>query len=463
MCCLATIAVIGLCVGRPLFRVRAQERIHGDRDVVREGKTAGEMREVKWLRMPLVWIPAGTFMMGRSKIEADQFYKEDQVGVAISHGFWMGQTEVTRAQWKLVMGTTPWERREEKKGDDYPVTWVSADDAIAFCERLTADERRANRLPDDWKFDLPTEAQWEYACRAGTTSRFSFGNDPKDLGLYAWYDANTGKVDEFYAHRVKQKRPNPWNLFDMHGNVLEWCRDTYTDKLPGGTDPIVCEPGKLQTMVGGCWAFGMRQCLSAWRSRAANRNGKCSYEGFRVVLVQKQSAEGKRGPNLPVVVHRTATSDTKAGTPIPPLAEPFTMLVFQLRIPQAQNFSPETDIEFVTEGGAQGCLLRHLKTKTEGNYRVFDQQWLIHERDRRRAIMVGAPPWDEKLHITQVFRLSIPAVPVPSNWSKWQKPDCIEPGHAGWNFIYNQKPVDQSTKIPSDAFELRYKVETQML
>ncbi len=412
--------------------------------------------------------------MGRSKIEADQDFKEDQVGVAISQGFGMGQTEVTRAQWTHVMGTTPWKRHEieEKDGDDYPVTWVSADDAIAFCERLTADERHAKRLSDNWKFDLPTEAQWEYACRAGTTSRFSFGNDPKDLGLYAWYEANTGKVDEFYAHRVKQKRPNPWNLFDMHGNVLEWCRDTYTDKLPGGTDPIIHEPGKLQTMVGGCWTFGMRQCLSAWRSRA-ERTSKSTYEGFRVALVQKQSSAGKRGPNPPVVVHRTATGDAKPGTPIPPLTEPFTMLVLQLRIPKSQNFAQDTDIEFVTDMGASSGLVRQLKTKIEGNYRVFDQEWLILEKEHRRAIMVAAPPKDgQKVTsgggimqniTTQVFRLSIPAVPVPSEWSKWKKPDCIERGPASWNFIYNQKPAGQSTKIPPGAFELRYKVAIKML
>jgi len=422
LCCFATIAVISLCESWTLVRAPAHQRINGQGDAVREGKTAGEVREVKSPQMPLVWIPAGAFVMGRSKNEADQNFKEDQVRVTISKGFWMGQTEVTRSQWEQEMGTTPWRRREEKAGDDYPATWVSADDAIAFCQRLTKEERRAKRLADNWEFKLPTAAQWEYACRAGTTTRFSFGNDPKYLGLYAWYDANTGKVDEPYAHRVKQKRPNPWNLFDMHGNVSEWCRDAYADKPPGGTDPIVRDPSKLQTVAGGCWIDNAAECLSAWRS-GVERTDRCTYEGFRVVLVQTPPSEGRREPNPPAVIPSVATDAAKTSPPIPPLAEPFTMLVFQLRIPKAQKFSPDTDIEFVTEGDAQHCELHYLKAKTAGNYRVFDQEWLIFERARpRRAIMVGPPPWDEKLHTTQVFRLSIPAVPVRQTGASGRSP-----------------------------------------
>jgi hypothetical protein len=166
-----------------------------------------------------------------------------------------------------------------------------------------------------------------------------------------------------------------------------------------------------------------------------------------------------------VLIRSTASSGAE-----PPPAKldgkrPVTVLIFQLRIPKTQNFSPDTRIEFVTQDGADASDLGDLKSKKEGDALIFQHDWLIFESlHPRRAILVGPPPkTGEKLITTQVFRLPVPAVPVASDWSKWQKPDCVEQGPASWNFIYNQKPLNRTTKLPPGAFELRYKLEKQVL
>ncbi len=167
-----------------------------------------------------------------------------------------------------------------------------------------------------------------------------------------------------------------------------------------------------------------------------------------------------------VFLFRAAANCNGAPPPAKPTdKQPVTMLVFQLRIPKTMNFSPDTDVEFVTESHATAADLRYLKATKVGDALVFQHEFLVFEAQRpRRAIMVVPPPKKgERLSTTQVFRLSLPAVPVPSDWSKWQKPDCLEQGPASWNFIYDQKPLNRTTKIPPDAFELRYKVEKQML
>jgi formylglycine-generating enzyme required for sulfatase activity len=152
---------------------------------------------------------------------------------------------------------------------------------------LTEQERLAGRLPSEWEYTLPTEAQWERACRARTETKFNFGDDESKLGDYAWFRDNAFKAGEPYAHRVGQKTANPWGLCDMHGNVWEWCRDIYTEKLPGGRDPEVKRAGKTgrsnQVIRGASWGDGAGYCRSAFRLRDSpgDRNGIL---GFRVAL-----------------------------------------------------------------------------------------------------------------------------------------------------------------------------------
>ncbi|MCB1233435.1 MAG: formylglycine-generating enzyme family protein, partial [Verrucomicrobiae bacterium] len=140
--------------------------------------------------------------------------------VQISRPYYLGRYEVTQAQWQAVMGTAPWKGQlNVSPGDEYPATFITWEDAQAFCHELNDGE--------NGKYRLPTEAEWEYACRAGSNTRFHFADDAGSLGDYAWFNLNAGDIGLAYAHEVGRKQPNPWSLYDMHGNVREWCYDSY--------------------------------------------------------------------------------------------------------------------------------------------------------------------------------------------------------------------------------------------
>jgi formylglycine-generating enzyme required for sulfatase activity/serine/threonine protein kinase len=219
------------------------------------------------VQLTLCYCPPGSFTMGSPASEVDRSGDEDQVQVRISRGFWLAQTECTQAQWRAVMGTEP----SNFKGDDLPVEQVSWEDAQAFMTQLN----RKNVLPSGWKSKLPTEAQWEYACRAGTTVPYA-----GDLERMAWYGDNSGSK----THSVGTKATNAWGLYDLHGNVGEWCIDWYSDKLPGGNDPVGASSGSLRVLRGGAWGYGGRICRRAFRLR--NVPGARDKDiGFRVASV----------------------------------------------------------------------------------------------------------------------------------------------------------------------------------
>ena len=177
--------------------------------------------------MKLVLIPAGEFQMGKPESDSDVRHL-----VKIMQPFYLGVYEVTRQQYEQVMGTHPWQGRPfVKEGGDYPAVYVTNGDAAELCRKLSEQK--------DVEYRLPTEAQWEYACRAGTTTVYSFRNDQSKLGQHAWYAKNTFDAGEKYAHRVGEKLPNPWGLYDMHGNVSEWCQDWYA---PYGSEKVVSDP-----------------------------------------------------------------------------------------------------------------------------------------------------------------------------------------------------------------------------
>ena len=231
------------------------------------------------LEMRFNKIPAGTFTMGSSQTEKDRRDDEFQHKVSISKAFYMQTTEVTQEQWRDVMGTEPWiGERDVKKGPNYPASYVSWDDAVAFCKKLRRKEAKEYRLP--------TEAEREYACRAGTTTSWSFGDDERVLGDFAWYKGNTIDIGEQYAHQVSLKQPNSFGLYDMLGNVGEWCYDyhgvDYYKQSPE-QDPQGPASGRFRILRGGAY-FG-----SACFLRSANR-GRLSVEtrhsfiGFRLVL-----------------------------------------------------------------------------------------------------------------------------------------------------------------------------------
>jgi formylglycine-generating enzyme required for sulfatase activity len=225
----------------------------------------------------LVWIPPGRFTMGSPLTEVGRDANEGpQTIVTITRGFFIQKYELTQFEYEALMGTNP----SSCAAPLNPVNEVNWDQAVAFCDELTVVDRAAGRLPPGYVYRLPTEAEWEYACRAGTTTRFSYGNDPTytHLGDYAWYSENS----EGEPHLVSQKRSNAWDLYDMHGNLSEWCLDRY-GSYPGGsvTDPQGPSSGSHRVLRGGGWDDVGRRCRSAQRSRASYGYADI---GFRVVL-----------------------------------------------------------------------------------------------------------------------------------------------------------------------------------
>jgi formylglycine-generating enzyme required for sulfatase activity len=259
------------------------------------GRATGEARDDNSLKMKLVWCPPGTFM------SSDDEDGSDQIEVMLTKGFWLGRFEVTQTEWKQVMMTEPWKDKrlteEEldlpKEGTAFPATFVNWEDAMEFCRKLTERERKAGRVPKGWEYTLPTEAQWEYACRAGMMTKFNFGDDESKLGEHAWFSGNVAAAGEFYAHAVGRKKPNAWGLYDMHGNVAEWCRDWYRYERLGGRDPEVRKrPGQYRCRVhrGGNWDCDARFCPSSCRG-GSFQDSRGDSLGFRVALSAVPPAE----------------------------------------------------------------------------------------------------------------------------------------------------------------------------
>jgi formylglycine-generating enzyme required for sulfatase activity len=229
----------------------------------------------------MVWVPPGTFLMGSPVTEADREADEGpQATATLTHGFWIGRYEVTQGEYETIMGVNP----SYFAGlPNLPVECVSWLDAAEYCVRLSGQERAAGRLPAGWAYRLPTEAEWEYAARAGTTARFSFGDDPDALLIhyYERFSGNPGRA----THAVGTRCPNPRGLHDMHGNVAEWCADWYAPYAGAPvTDPQGPAAGTQRVVRGGNFLSYACECRSARRSRFDpdyRYNHAC---GFRIVL-----------------------------------------------------------------------------------------------------------------------------------------------------------------------------------
>ena len=223
--------------------------------------------------MKLRVIPPGTFTMG-----SDDGYLRSRPlhQVTLTKPFMLGTHEFTQAQYQKMMGTN----QSNLKRRNNPVEMVNYDDASEFCRRLSElrAEKSAGRV-----YRLPTEAEWEFACRAGTTTKHSFGIDESKIGDYAWVSGNSNKS----THPVGGKQPNAWGLYDMHGNVLEWCSDWYGDYSDRAvTDPTGAGTGSRRVGRGGSWALAPELCRSAYRHRGlpSSRNNFYGSFGFRVCL-----------------------------------------------------------------------------------------------------------------------------------------------------------------------------------
>jgi len=273
--------------------------------------------------MKLVLIPKGTFMMGSPIEEEGRDEDEKQHQVTIGKDYHLGVTEVTQGQYEKVIGANPsyfQGNNIEGSRSNHPVEKVSWEDAVEFCMKLSdlPEEKKAGRA-----YRLPTEAEWEYACRAGSKTAYSFGDSGRDLGNYAWFLNNSGskKIDSdalwawlqdnrheyktfqeyedtiksagCATHPVSEKKANAWGLYDMHGNVWEWCSDWYGEYPKGAvSDPVGPREGSFRVYRGGSWRNLAAQCRSAIRYR----NGRVAphqFCGFRVAM----SSSGIPGPS----------------------------------------------------------------------------------------------------------------------------------------------------------------------
>ena len=229
---------------------------------------AEESRVIPDLHLRLVWIKPGEFDLGTK--ESGNLDTQPITHVVLTRGFWLGITEVTQVQWTAIMGKNP----SSFKGDTLPVDSVTWDAAMQFCEKLTQRERAAGRLSADLAYTLPTEAQWEYACRAGRTG-YDVGminqiyNDFTQINAMSWNSANSTGT----THSVGHKKPNAWGLYDMQGNVVEWCRSSFMSAeqgYPGGTitDPNhtpTADREELRLFRGGSYGAPPYSCTSTNR------------------------------------------------------------------------------------------------------------------------------------------------------------------------------------------------------
>lgn len=243
-----------------------------------------EIQIIPSLGYKMVYIKPGSFIMGTPSTEdfVKGYYSDDEVQhkVTLTKGFYMGVVEITQIQWNKIMKEK--EALFEECGGDCPIEGVSWDMVQKFINKLNETEK-AN------KYRLPTEAEWEYACRAGTKERFFFGNDEKLIDEYAWHIGNSGKM----PHPVGQKKPNAWGLYDMYGNVYEWCEDkcdwdkgqVITDTYKDGVINPLGKKGTYRIIRGGCWGGDPHSLRSAVRL-ADPHDIASNTVGFRLVMTE---------------------------------------------------------------------------------------------------------------------------------------------------------------------------------
>jgi formylglycine-generating enzyme required for sulfatase activity len=273
--CLAGLFLATVVLGPVLAAADAENTsVLGEKLVPVNRVSSQPQRVIPDLGIEMVRIEPGTFRMGSAPEEPDRNKAEGpQMTVTLSQAFWLGKTPVTQRQYEAFTGKNPSSLKQA--GKDAPVENVSWTDAMKFCAELTEREKAAGRLPAGYVYTLPTEAQWEYACRAGTTG--SYAGEPDAM---AWYNKNSGGT----THPVGLKRPNAWGLYDMLGNVLEWCYDWYGDYRGGEVaDPKGPASGYFRMARGGSWRTEVTVCRSA--ARAGGSQDRRDYTlGFRLAL-----------------------------------------------------------------------------------------------------------------------------------------------------------------------------------
>jgi formylglycine-generating enzyme required for sulfatase activity len=263
------------------------------------------------MKLEMVLIPAGEFLMGSP--DSDEYalpYEKPQHRVRITKPFYLGKYLVTQEQWEAVMGSSA----SRFKGPKNPVESVSWENCQLFLKKLSERSRHSHPgpLPGGLDFRLPTEAEWEYACRAGITTRYCYGDDEGQLGEYAWYVENSGNRTHRWTHPVGEKKPNAWGLYDMHGNVWEWCEDWYNERYYASSpvdDPTGPTSGSLRVGRGGGWDDRAGNCRSAYRylNQPEYRDSDLGFRVARASAEQARGASGGRAGMVPWVVEQPRT------------------------------------------------------------------------------------------------------------------------------------------------------------
>lgn len=254
------------------------------------GPVSGEPYTIQIPEITLAWIPAGSFAMGSPVSEHARLPEEGPTTyVTLTKGFWMSAQEITQEQYQRLMERNP----SRHRGAQRPVDSVTWTEAVAFTDKLTEQERQAGRLPDGYRYRLPTEAEWEYAARAGTETPFWWGGtaDATQGNFRGIYPRDFGSTaidsDQHYGTKdVGSFPPNPFGLYDIHGNVREWVLDYYNGRLPGGNqqDWLQRTPNPRRSFRGGGWEDFAIHARSAYRGEGRGEDTRSSSTGFRIVL-----------------------------------------------------------------------------------------------------------------------------------------------------------------------------------
>ena len=220
-------------------------------------------------KMEMIWCSPGKFQMGSPSGEPGRLSNEPLHSVTLTRGFWLGKYEVTQRQWESVMRSN----HSRFRNADNPVENISWHDCEAFIKRVSASFGGKARLP--------TEAEWEYACRAGSNAPFAGSGVASEM---AWYDENS----DHQTHEVGRNKPNAWGFYDMHGNVLEWCSDWFSEPKGDAVDPKGPPSGSFKVLRGGCWFFLGSDCRCAYRLKREPSLRNCIF-GFRVACFDSEA------------------------------------------------------------------------------------------------------------------------------------------------------------------------------